>query len=537
MDELLPRIRAEIISAWRFRWWAMLAAWIISLVGFTVVSALPDTYQARATVFVDVSSRLDDVMGGVAIEWNVQEQVERVKNEILSRPVLETVARETGLDGRATTPEEMSILLASLQQQITITEVVRRGADLRRPTDTLLTLEYSDGDRETALAVVQTLLDTFVQDVVSGGQGASDTTRSFLIERIADYERMLADREQALAEFKRENVGLLPGEGAAGAGDYFSRLQAAMEQLQQLEADLRTAANRQDALRAQLASQNPSLPPGGTLPGAQPPTTGPVARTTELENTLADLLLRFTDSHPDVIATRQQLERLQQQRRDELAALVAAGGSEFEGSPLSTNPVYQNIQIALNQSKVDIAALESKIAEQRRRVEELRARVDVIPVVEARLVGLVRDYDQVKSVHDELIKRLEQERLGTAAVAVTRDLNFRVIQPPVADYNPITPDRRVLLMGVLAAAIAGSVGVAYMLTTLRPVFSRARELQEFSELPVLGTISVVHTPARKLIMRMQLAGFAVLALLLVGTFAALVKLRGEAADLARSLLA
>ena len=41
-------------------------------------------------------------------------------------------------------------------------------------------------------------------------------------------------------------------------------------------------------------------------------------------------VLRFTDNHPDVIATRQQLERLYAQRKEELAVLAAAGGSEFE---------------------------------------------------------------------------------------------------------------------------------------------------------------------------------------------------------------
>jgi polysaccharide chain length determinant protein (PEP-CTERM system associated) len=258
------------------------------------------------------------------------------------------------------------------------------------------------------------------------------------------------------------------------------------------------------------------------------------ARIIQLNDSLAELLLRFTDNHPDVIATRQQLDRLNTQRQDELAVLAAAGGSEFEGSPLSTNPVYQSIQIELNAAKVKIASLESQIAEQQRRVDDLRAKVDVMPEVEARLAGLTRDYDQMKTVHGELVSRLEQERLGTAAVS--DDTNFSVIQPPVADFTPAMPNRLLLLAGVFAAAFAGGGGMAYLMTLVRPVFARARALQEFSQLPVLGAVSAMHGPAHRLQRLREVIAFCALGVLLVVTFGVLVALRQEAAAFAPSLL-
>jgi polysaccharide chain length determinant protein (PEP-CTERM system associated) len=540
MEDLLPIIRAHVVSVWRFRWWAMAASWLITLLGFVAVAFWPDTYEAEAVVYVEASSRLDEVIGGVAIEWNIQEQVDRVRREMLSRPVLETVVRQTDLQLRVNTPQEMSALLGTLQERIAIVDPPRRpGADPRRPTDTALTISYSDRNRDTALAVVDTLLKTFVRDVIRGGQGASDLARTFLVERIADYEKMLTEREAALAQFKRENVGLLPGEQGGSGSDYFTRLQTNMEQLQELEADLRTAINRSEALRAQLSSENPALPPGvlqGATATAATPGNETQTRINELEDGLADLLLRFTDNHPDVIATRQQLDRLYEVRKQELAALAAAGGSEFEGSLLSTSPVYQSIQIALNEAKVEIADLESRIAEQRRRVAELQAKVDIMPEVEARLAGLTRDYDQVKTVHDELISRLEQERLGTAAVRVSDDVNFSVIQPPVADFTPTMPNRSLMLLGLFAVAIAGGGGVAYLMTLLRPVFARARTLQDFAQLPVLGTVSAMHGPGHRRQIGGQLAAFCGLGILLVVTFGALVALRQEAAAFAQSML-
>jgi polysaccharide chain length determinant protein (PEP-CTERM system associated) len=311
-----------------------------------------------------------------------------------------------------------------------------------------------------------------------------------------------------------------------------------MEELRQLEADLRTEESQRDALRAQLSSENPQLPTGATTQAGSAPQPGPGSEVQQridgLEDDLADLVLRFTDNHPDVIATRQQLQRLYDQRQEELAALATAAGSEFEGSVLSTNPVYQQIQTQLNQTKVRITALESRIVEHKGRIADLQAKVDVIPEVEARLAALTRDYDQVKTVHDQLVQRLEQERLGTAAVS--GDMNFSVIQPPVAEFNPTSPNRLLVLVGVFVAAWGAGGGLAYLLTMLRPVFARARALQEFAQLPVIGTVSAMHGPAHRLMRRVQLTVFLCLAALLVVTFGALVLVREEAAAFAQGIL-
>jgi len=535
MEDLLNTLKSEISSAWRFRWWAMAAAWGFCSLGAVVTFLWPDQYEARAVVFVDVSSRLDDVIGGVAIEWNMQEQVERVRQQMLSGPVLETVARETDLDLGATTPQALSALVSSLRQRISITETRPRGADPRQPTDSTLTITFRERSRDTALAVVDTLLSTFVRDVVRGGQGASEVARGFLGQQIAEYQQKLAEREQAIAAFKRDNVGLLPSE----AGDYFMRLQTNMQQLDELESQLRTALNRQEALRAQLMNENPSLPPGVSTPGATAAApAGPLgtlqARIDELETAQADYLLRFTDEHPDVVSTRQQLERLYEQRQDLLTAL-AASGSGFEGSALATNPVYQQLQIALNDTKVEVAELESQIDEQRRRVNELQARIEVIPEVEARLAGLVRDYDQVKAIHDELVRRLEQERLGTSAVA--DDSNFSVIEPPIAPFQPTTPNRLLILaaLPILGFGVGGAV--AYLLSLLSPVFASVKTLREFTDLPVLGSVTLIETPAERAATRVQILGLAASAVLLFVTFIVLIAVREAATSAIQGLVA
>jgi len=63
-----------IRGVWRFRWTAMLVAWIVCLVGWLVVLAMPDTYSAWARVYVDTRTRLSQVTQGIGVESNIASQ-------------------------------------------------------------------------------------------------------------------------------------------------------------------------------------------------------------------------------------------------------------------------------------------------------------------------------------------------------------------------------------------------------------------------------------------------------------------------------
>jgi len=536
MHETFLLILSHVRSAWRFRWWAMLVTWAVCFLGYAAVAVVPDEYEAQALVHVNVTSRLGEVIGGVAIEWDMADQLERVKQQMLSLPVLETVADETDLSLRATTPEQMSTLLRSLQERIGIVESRPRTADPRQATDTVWTITFGDQSRSMAVRVVNTLLETFIRDVIRGGQGDSEQAQAVLEKQIADLAVVLEDRERAVADFKREHIGLLPGQE-----DYFQELQTSMQELASLEADLRAARSAADALRGQLSSTNSELPQGAqTAGGARinaPP--GPLAdlqtRIANLEQTRDELLVNSTEAHPDVKNINRVLELRYEELRVMIEQLAAAGGSEFEGSAFSTNPVYQDIQIRLNQSRTEIAGLESQVEDQRLYVEDLREKVEIMPQVAAELTQLERGYEEVRVLHAELVRRSQQESLGTAAVS--NDVIFTVLQPPVADFMPAAPDRLLLLAAAFVFACGCGGGFAFLLSQLRPVFSATRELRIFAELPVLGGIREVRSPGQQLRRKLQVVSLGLAGVALVAVYAMGVMMREDAAIWVQSLLA
>lgn len=505
MREVFQDIQSEVRGAWRFRWLAMGIAWAGCVLGWILVFMMPDQYAAEARFYVNTSTRLDEVMGGVIIDSDEGSQLALVRQAMLSRPVLEEVARQADLDLRARTPQEKEDLIAGLRRAVKIeSQSTRRNSD-----DGIYLISFRDGRRDKSLAVVDAMLETFKKDFVTGQTVGSDETVRFLERKITDYQEQLKEREQALAIFKRQNVGLLPGE----SGGYFERMQAAMADLEALEGELGVAASRQSALRAQLARERPFLDGDGDEEGAiTTPRNELESRIVELEESLQDFLLRYTDKHPDVIAIRTQLDQLYERRRRENEALVGDGG--LEGVPLADNPVYQEVQISLNETNVEVSTLQGQVNTQRARVAELQAKVDVIPVIEAQLAELTRDYDQMRSVYAELRERLEQERIRKSRIG-WEGVNFQIIDPPVASFEPVAPDRPKLLIFVLFAALAAGAGGAYLVHQVKPVFVEPRALMEATGLPVLGTVSLTWLERHRAQRRFEAGSLAVVCIALV----------------------
>lgn len=239
MHELLHILRNEIKGAWRFRWIAVALAWVMCVVGWLVVYSMPNVYQAHAQVYVDAQSRLAEVMGQVGVSPGVGAGVFVVRQAMLALPQLQRVAKETGLDERASNPEEAAALYAGLREKIQI------DSGRTNQSSNLYTIVFQDVDPDMALSVVKTLLSTFVEDVLKLKKRGTEQVDNYLETQLAYYETQLQTAEQRLAEFKKANVGLLPGE----SGGVFDRLTAELARLDQVEGELQIEIDRRNELR------------------------------------------------------------------------------------------------------------------------------------------------------------------------------------------------------------------------------------------------------------------------------------------------
>jgi polysaccharide chain length determinant protein (PEP-CTERM system associated) len=513
MQELLAQVLLFVRGAWRYRWQALALTWLLALAGWAVVATLPDRFEARTQVYVDTESLLKPLLAGIAVNRDVMSQVAMVQAVMLSRPNLEKVAKQTDMFLNAPTRLQQERVVDQLAESISLSRSVQRGQ--RESQGGTFVVAYENNDPKVAQRVVQSLLDTFMEDSLGMKRTDSGVAQRFLQSQLSEYERKLLDAEARLADFKKLNIGLMPG----GQGDYYQRLDEQMGQLSQLQTRYRQVQERRNELQRQLDGEVPTF--GLTGPVSGDPIDGQIAA---YQGRIDQLLVNYTEKHPEVVALKETIARLRDEKKQgaTVSSTIAPPGAVTTTDDLLTrnldmNPVYQNMKISLSQTDAELAELRGQIGAQQQAVAALQGRVDAIPEVEADLLRLTRDYEVNKRQYDELLQRLESAKISEQADQNTEDVKFRVIEPPVLPLTASGPPRAMLSTLVLLGSLGAGLLLGFILQQARPVFSTREALRQVTGLPVIGAVTAAIVTGFVPWYRRQaaLVGGALLALLAV----------------------
>ncbi|MEY4760424.1 MAG: hypothetical protein RLZZ200_280 [Pseudomonadota bacterium] len=518
MKEFLEYLFDEVRSAWRFRWPALAVAAVVAVVGWLIVFALPDRYEARAAIFVDTRTALKPVLQGLTMEQDVNTQLNYVRQSLFAGDQLERIARDSGvLSVSDRDPRKMATVLTEFGKRFVLDVKSASGRENERDAaGSVYSFSYQDDNRARSLKVVDTVLNAFIKETLGGKREGAENAQKFLETQLKDYEERLRTAEDKLAAFKKTNVGLMPSE----QGGYFGQLQMEIDAARKAENDLSVAIARRAEIARQLRGDSVVTATASPSPSARAgqPGSDTQSRINEAQARLDDLLLRYTDKHPDVMSARATLAELKSRREVEIENLRRGDASAVASSGVSSNPVYQSIQLQLNQADVEIASLRGQLGQHRSKAAELKNRLDVAPQVEAQYAQLNRDYEVNKAQYTAMLANYEKARLGEQADNAG-SVRFEIVQPPLAPYAPVSPMRFVLLLGALVGALALGGGLAWLLHMLAPVVGSSASLQSLTDLPVLGVVSTAFPAVQQ---REAIAELRQFLMMLAGLFGAFV---------------
>ncbi len=483
MEELITQLMAGVRGVWRRRWIGVVVAWVIGIVAAVFLINLPDRYEATARIYVDTKTILKPLMKDLTVEPDMDQTVGMLARTLITRPNVELLLSKSYSGAGAMPSAEREVLIETLTKRIKLT-----GSG----HDNVFSFSFRDTDPQRARMVVQNLVSLFLESDSSSSKRDSDEARVFIDEQIKNYEQRLTESENRLKEFKLRNMGV----GDASGKDYFSRITALTEEVGKLRTELRASEESRDAIKRELATEDPVLVSETPVAVVTPPTP-PDPRLEAQRRLLDDLLRRYTDLHPDVVATRKLIARLEEQQQAQQAAdeLARARAAENKAAPrvsASTNPVFQKLKVSLSDAESAVAALRVRVADSQARLTELRASASKVPQIEAELAQLNRDYDVVRRQYEALVGRREKASISEN-VDATRLTSFRVIEPPRTAPEPVFPNRLLLAPVVLLLALAGGVAASYGASQLFPNVSNARELGQIVKRPVLGSVSMLVT--------------------------------------------
>ncbi|MDO8891144.1 MAG: chain length-determining protein [Sulfurimicrobium sp.] len=498
MEELITQLLTYVKGVWKYRWYAVVAAWVVAIAGWVVVYQLPDDFQASARIYVDTQSVLKPLMSGMTAPPNVEQQVTIMSRTLISRPNVERVMRMVDLDIKAKTVKDHDEYIKELMSQIKIGSTGR---------DNLFTISYSNDNPKLAKDVVQSLLTIFVEGSLGNNKQESASALRFIEEQIKTYEEKLAAAETALMNFKQKNVGLMPGQGT----DYLSKLTAAAESLNQAKLELREAEQARDAIKSQISDDEPLQ----TI--EQSPVNPEIdARIQTLNKNLDALRLNFTEQHPDILSTKRLIAQLEERKKQE------AKLNKNSGDPgKNYSPMLQQLKIAQMEAESRVASIRARVAEYSSRYAHLKSMSNAVPEVEADLTRLNRDYQVNKSNYESLIQRRESAKMSGEMSSTSELISFKIIDPPTVPTIPAGPDRLRLFSLVFLGAMLAGIGVAFILSQIRPTFHTQSSLREVAGRPILGTVAMIWTAQEKLKRKRRLYAFGLSLLSLLGLYSAL----------------
>ena len=485
MNAFAPQLGEILRGVWQRRWVGLMVAWLVGLAGAAFIFLTPDRYEATARVYVDTQSVLKPLLAGLAVQPNVEQEVAILSRTLISRPNMQKLVRMTDMDLAVKSAEERERLIDSVMRTLYIRSVGR---------DNLYAIGFVDHKPAQATRVVQSLLSIFVESGLSSKSNDSGQAKRFIEEQIKTYELRLTEAESRLKEFKLQNMDLSGTLSGTAGTDFFGSLSALTEQLREARLQLQEALTSRDALKQQITDEEDARP---SLAQDSPvaATPEPDARLNTLNKNLDELLLRYTDAHPDVVNTRRIIKEVETQRDEERKRLAQEAEKRGRVESPQGGSLSSQLKLTLAAAQAQVAGLQARVADYERRHALLIEKARSVPEREAQFTQLNRDYAIQKQSYDTLVSRRESALISGQMEAATGLAEFRIIDPPRVSPNPVYPNRKLLIQLALLASLCAGIAASYFFSMVRPTFHDKGSLKRIGQRPVLGAVSLIRNPA------------------------------------------
>ena len=458
---------------------------------FVGLLLLPKSYTASTTILAQESDIIQPLLEGRAVATGVTDRAGIARQVVYSRKVLEDALETGGWLEDNPTAVQRDRLLEQLKERITI----------RASRPDLVEITYRDSDAQRTYKVTERLGAMFIKESLATKGRESREAYEFIDARVKDYHKKLTDAEDNLQKYRSANADAQPG----SATDASTRISALRTQVEQTRMALLEQRSRESAITSQLSGES-------AVTAVQTRESLYRGQLLELQGQLDRLLLTYTEQYPDVVRIRHQMADIQQSMRDEAQrrANAPATASPFDDAQM--NPHYQELRSQQSTARREVAATQSRMGIAESLLQEELGRSRRIAESESALAELTRDYEVNRDIYQDLLRRRENARVSMELDREERGLTLRVQDPAIMPLRPTGLRFMHFAMAGLFMAVAVPLGLLFLRVRFDPRMRSAAQLQKHSEIPLLTTVPVYHTPrARRLQRTRALMSIGILA--------------------------
>jgi len=487
----MPDVQQVLGIIRRRRWHFLLPFFAGWLVVWGTSWFLPSIYKSGTLILVEQPAVPEKLVAS-NLDNDIQRQLDSITQQILSRTRLLQIIDHLNLyskDRVRTSPDD---LVEEMRKDIEIE--LSKGDDRKLSA---FNIYYSYSDPKLAQLATSELANLLITENLEQRQERSENTTQFLQDQLNQAREKLAEQEARVRAFKDKHIGELPSQTQSNLqilGGLQSQLQAQEDSLNR--------ARQQNTYLESLLSQYHNIE-RGTRTGEGGP-VGLAAVDKELDRLraqLADLSSRYTDKHPDVRKTREQIANTERMRERILADMKNSGDTAVESSSATLSssksaPVLE-LESQLKANRAEIANRQAEIRDLQNKIGDYQGRLNRAPVMEQQFADITRDYDQSKAYYDSLLSKKNQSEMATDLEKTQQGEHFRMLDPPNLPIKPDKPNRlKLCAMGLVLGLFLGG-GTAAGMEIIGGRVHTEREIKKLVPYEIFAEIPVLQTPTEQ----------------------------------------
>jgi len=480
-DSLAIRI-LDILRRRRLLAFATFSAVLAAAVSFAVY--LPNIYQGQALVLIERPVDENIVRAADSAPGELESRLHIIKQEILSRDRALELINRFHLYPKLMRSGSVDDGLNQLRSDVEVNPSGPEQVSGKMKTVSF-TLKYTGDSAKTAADVTNAIASFYVQQNDSMRSLSAMGTLQFMRQQLGDAKAQLDRQDAAISQYTSRYTGQLPQQ----VGINLATLERMNTQLRlNGEQQLRLIEQREKLMEG---LQDPSTIARAENPDATPEMLDRLKQIDKMKADLAQLQTRVTSKHPDVLRLQEQIADLeQQQKQDEAAldkkraALAAAAAAKGQAEADAQAPRRQTI----DSLDAQLAKLREEEQVLRSTIASFEQRLQGAPEREQEYALITRDRQVAKDLYDSMLKRYDEAQLAASLETDRQGERFRVLESALPPEGPTGPNRiRLILMGLLLAVAAG-VAMALTAEQFDASFHGVDEVREFTSVPVLVSI-------------------------------------------------
>jgi polysaccharide chain length determinant protein (PEP-CTERM system associated) len=460
----------------------ILTALAIVTVSVILGILLPKSYEAKSSVLIE-RNVITNYMQGIVTTPNLDERLRVLHYAIKSKTLLLKVIDEVNFPVNKKNKAELDGLVEALQF----------STEIKMTRDNMFTVTYKNRDPALARDYINTLVKTYILDNLLAKKDEAYVANQFLSAQIKEFKQKIDQVDAEIIKI-RKATGIYTG---VDERDIVSDIKNKQDRVEELDLQKMELLAKKNMIEKQLKSEKPYAV--SVLSRGGDDSMSVSNRLIHLQQRLNELMMKYTESYPEVISVRAEISSL----RDQLKRQSEAGedpkgdgaGAETQigGDQLTTlNPIYQQLKEELARVENEIAGITAKQDRYKKLASVKESNLRNVPLEQKRIGDLERERDSYREIYDKLINRLSQSEVSKNMDAQDRAETFRIVDPATLPTHPVSPNRPMMLITGIFLGLACGVGIVILLDYLDATLKSLSSLKEMG-IPILGIIPRIET--------------------------------------------